>query len=208
MQIIRAVEGTACVCGYIENCNIARAVTQPLYNRVSEPNYVLICWVSLTVKFVKSSQGYHKLQGSTGTRLAISLSRLALFHFTPTIIILCSLLTWHNYQQNKVSNISHCPLPPNFSLLQGPLPLQVYIYQLASWAHLNFYFQRWIEKTFSSKRLEQKVIHLILVWEQGKLYECSTLLFICVYMLHYICSEISSRINRTWVGVVMIWPQR
>lgn len=135
MQIIRGVEGTACVCGYIENHNIARAITQPLYNRVSEPNYVLICWVSLTVKSVKSSQGYHKLQGSTGTRLAISLSRLALFHFTPTIIILCSLLTWHNYQQNKVSNISRCPLPPNFSFCRA-LSLCKFIYTNLPHGHI------------------------------------------------------------------------
>lgn len=63
---------------------------------------------------VKSSWGYHTLQGSTGTRLALSLHRLTPSHFTPTIIILRSLLTWHNYKENKVSDISRHPSHPNF----------------------------------------------------------------------------------------------
>lgn len=46
--------------------------------------------------------------------LSSSLRHLIISAFISVTIILCCLVTWHNYKENEVLNISHCPLPLNF----------------------------------------------------------------------------------------------
>jgi len=65
-----------------------------------------------------SGENWHKksdLRGSTPCISLSSLRHLIISSFISVTIILHSLVTWHNYKENEVLNISHCPLPLNFS---------------------------------------------------------------------------------------------